>query len=78
MKINLVSRKTEGNVSPVEFQRILDALGGLYSNGIAFIYDKDQGAVVVKKGDSLLGNVRCEGALHTIIWAALSVAEKEG
>lgn len=77
MKINLVSKKIESSVSPVDFQQILDSLAALYSNDISFTYDKDQNAVVVKKGENLLENVRCEGALHTIIWATLSVAERK-
>lgn len=77
MKIKLSSKKTEGTVPPDDFQGILDTLAALYSKGVAFIYDKDQNAVLVKKEDALLESVRCEGALHTIIWAAMSAAERK-
>lgn len=77
MGIKLVKRKTEASTSASEFQAILDSLAGLYSNGVQFKYDADQKVVVVMKGDKTLGTVRSEGALHTIIWATLSLAEKE-
>lgn len=76
MHIKLVKRTTEESATPGEFQEILDALAGLYSNDVQFKYDTDQQAVVVTKGDRTLGSVRSEGALHTVIWATLSLAEK--
>lgn len=77
MGIKLVKRKTEASTSASEFQAILDSLANLYSNGVQFKYDADQKVVAVMKGDKTLGTVRSEGALHTIIWATMSLAEKE-
>lgn len=77
MGIKLLHRQTEARPTGAEFQDLLNRLAALYSQGIAFKYDEDQGAVTVSKGDRIIGNVRLEGALHTIIWATLSLAEKE-
>lgn len=77
MGIRLVKKKVEASTSGEGFQAILDSLSGLYANGVQFSYDKDQNGVVVTKGDSLIGIARAEGPLHTIIWAAMSLAEKE-
>lgn len=77
MGIKLIKKKTEGSATPEEFQGILDALARLYSNNVAFKYDNDQQAVAVTKAGRLLGSVRSQGALHTVIWAAMSIAEKE-
>ena len=77
MNIRLIHRQTEENVSAPEFQGLLDSLAALYANDVEFKYDGDQAAVVVTKSERVLGTVRAEGALHTIVWAALSLAEKE-
>lgn len=77
MGIKLIKKKTEASTSAGEFQAILDSLAGLYANGVQFKYDGDQKVVAVTKGDKTIGAVRAEGALHTIIWATLSLAEKE-
>lgn len=77
MGIKLIKKKTEASTSSSEFQAILDSLAGLYANGVQFKYDGDQKVVAVIKGDKTIGTVRAEGALHTIIWATLSLAEKE-
>lgn len=77
MGIKLVHRRTESSIPSSEFQGILDTLASLYANDVAFKYDAEQASVVVSKAGRILGNVRAEGALHTIIWATLSLAEKE-
>lgn len=77
MSIRLVHKKAEANVTGPEFQGLLDRLAALYSNDVAFKYDADQNAVVVTKAGRVLGSARTEGALHTIVWATLSLAEKE-
>ena len=77
MHIQLVHTRAEGNDASPEFLDLLDKLGSLYANNVAFKYDPTQSAVVVSKSGRVLGTVRAEGALHTIIWAALSIAEKE-
>lgn len=77
MPIRLIKRRAEGKISGPEFQGLLDRLASLYSNNVAFKYDPDQSSVVVTKAGRAIGNVRAEGALHTIVWATLSFAEKE-
>lgn len=77
MGIKLMKRKAEASTSTSEFQAILDSLARLYSNGVQFKYDANQKVVAVTKGDKTIGTVRSEGALHTIIWATLSLAEKK-
>jgi len=77
MGIRLVKKKVEASASGAEFQAILNSLAGLYANGVQFTYDGDQNGVTVTKGDKLIGTARAEGPLHTIIWAAMSLAEKE-
>lgn len=77
MGIRLIKKKTEGSVDTGEFQEILDRLANLYSGNVQFKYDADQNAVIVTKGGMTLGSVRAEGALHTVIWGTLSLAEKE-
>lgn len=77
MNIRLVRKQSEENGSATELQQILDTLSSLYSNEVSFKYDADQSAVLVMKSGRVLGTVRAEGALHTIVWATLSIAEKE-
>lgn len=77
MRIRLVKKRVEASASGAEFQAILDSLSGLYANGVQFTYDGDQNGVTVTKGDKVIGTARAEGPLHTIIWAAMSLAEKE-
>ena len=76
MGIRLIHKQAEANVSPASFQGLLDELAGLYSDDVAFKYAADQQAVIVTKGSHVIGSIRTEGALHTIIWATLSLAEK--
>lgn len=74
--IHLIKKKTEE--STIEgFEESLDFLTRLYGGKVEFKYDNDQDAVVVMKSGRVVGTVRAEGALHTVIWAALSLAEKE-
>lgn len=75
MGIRLIKRQTEGSATPAEFQGLLDELAALYANNVQFKYDPDQNAVVVTKNGNVLGSVRSEGALHTVIWETLNIAE---
>lgn len=77
MNVRLIHKKSEANIEVADFQALLDRLASLYAGGIEFKYDSDQAAVIVSKSGRSLGTVRAEGALHTIVWATLSLAEKE-
>lgn len=76
MGIRLIHKKAEGNVSTPEFQGLLDRLAALYANNMEFRYDPDQAAVIVSVSGRVVGSARTEGAMHTVIWAVLSLAEK--
>ena len=76
MGIRLIHKKAEGNVSAPEFQGLLDRLAALYANDMEFRYDPDQAAVIVSVSGRVVGSARTEGAMHTVIWAVLSLAEK--
>ena len=74
MGIRLIKRKSEGVGT---LPTVLDDLSALYADKVRFKYDGNQNAVVVSKAGRILGSVRAEGALHTVVWAAMSLAEKE-
>lgn len=63
-------------MSGKELQALLDELAALYM-GVSFEYIPEQAGLSVMKSGRLLGTVRAEGALHTVIWAAMGLAEKE-
>lgn len=63
-------------MSGEELQTLLGQLASLYKD-VTFEYNPEQAGLSVMKSGRLLGTVRAEGALHTVIWAALGLAEKE-
>lgn len=63
-------------MSGEELQTLLDELAALYKD-ITFEYTPEHAGLSVMKSGHLLGTVRAEGALHTVIWAAMGLAEKE-
>lgn len=77
MGIRLIHKAAEGSMDSAGFQDLLDRLSAMYSGNVEFRHDPVQNSVAVMKGGRVLGSVSTEGALHTVVWAVLSLAERE-